>query len=84
MKLVRELEVLRERLGKTLHLDELHKGIHVGRSAVPDPGPEWVIIYRTAHGYCCMYEGAPVEFGELLDVQVWADRMDVQPYFMGL
>jgi hypothetical protein len=79
MKLAHELAVLRERLGKSLH-----QRVDPDRSGASEPGPEWVIIYRTAHGYCCMYEGVPVEFGELLDVQVWAEKMDVQPYFMGL
>jgi hypothetical protein len=83
MKLTRDLEVLRKRLGKSLHLDELRKALEAGRSPKEESVPEWVIVYRTAHGYCCMYNGAPVEFPELLDVQVWAEERDVEPYFIG-
>ncbi|EIM94741.1 hypothetical protein [Paraburkholderia hospita] len=46
--------------------------------------PEWVVVYRTASGFCCMYHGIPVEFIEMLDVQIWSEEIDVQPYFIGL
>jgi len=31
-----------------------------------------------------MYHDAPVELREMLDVQIWAEEMDVQTYFIGL
>ncbi len=81
MKLTHDLHGLRERLGKHLHLDALTKR-SAGRPA--DAAREWVIVYRTAHGFCCLYRGEPVEFAEMLDVQVWAEDRDVQTYFIGL
>jgi hypothetical protein len=43
-----------------------------------------VIVYRTANGFCCIYHGLPVELREMLDVQIWAEEMDVQTWFIGL
>jgi hypothetical protein len=43
-----------------------------------------VIVYRTAQGFCCMYNGASVEFRKMLDVQIRAEDMDVQACFIGL
>jgi hypothetical protein len=84
VKLTHELDAVRKRISKALHLDAL-KGVsgesHVARAV---PTPEWVIVYRTAQGFCCMYHDAPVEFGEMLDVQIWSEEMDVQTYFIGL
>jgi hypothetical protein len=42
------------------------------------------MVYRTANGFCCMYRDRPVDFEDMLDVQVWAEVMDVHPYFIGL
>jgi len=61
MKHAHDLEELRKRLGKSLHLRERLKALSVRQSAKQESAPEWVIVYRTAHGYCCMYDGAPVE-----------------------
>ena len=51
-----------------------------------ETGPEWewVIVYRTARGFCCMHRGVAVQFDEMLDVQLWSEEMEVQTYFMGL
>jgi hypothetical protein len=45
---------------------------------------QWVIVYRTAHGFCTVYRGQPVAFEEMLDVQIWAEERDVQAYYLGL
>ena len=84
MKLTHELDAARKRISKALHLDAL-KGI-AGEKAAPRevPPPEWVIVYRTAQGFCSMYHDAPVEFSEMLDVQIWGEEMEVQTYFIGL
>ncbi|MDE1004462.1 MAG: hypothetical protein OSB38_02275 [Paraburkholderia fungorum] len=84
MKLTHELDAARKRISKALHLDAL-KGAPAGRQAARTATtPEWVIVYRTAQGFCCMYRDAPVEFSEMLDVQIWSEEMDVQTYFIGL
>jgi hypothetical protein len=84
MKLKTEWRTLRERLKAVAHL--------TGSSAAPwahssdptvDPR-EWVIIYRTARGFCCMYRNEPVEFDEMLDVQIWSEEEDVRLWFIGL
>ena len=67
-------------------------GEHVQAKLLDSGGPaayeqddrEWVVIYRTAEGFCCMYRGLPVNFEDMLDVQTWTEEMDVRPYFMGL
>ncbi|TCG05986.1 hypothetical protein BZM27_29695 [Paraburkholderia steynii] len=84
MKLAPELKNLGRRLSRALHLDELRTAIGTNQADQSTPDPEWVIVYRTANGFCCMYDDAPVEFVEMIDVQVWSEEMDVQPYFMGL
>ncbi len=68
-----------KRIGKALHLDALK-----GSSTETEAGPEWVIVYRTAQGFCCVYRGEAMDFDEMLDVQTWAEEMDVQTYFIGL
>jgi hypothetical protein len=83
MKLAPELKSLRHRLGQTLHLGELRNAIRSMQTMQPGRDPEWVIVYRTATGFCCMYHGAPVSFVEMLDVQIWSEEMDVQPWFIG-
>jgi hypothetical protein len=75
VRLTHGLDAARKRIGKALHLDEL-----AGSGA----DPEWVIVYRTAQGFCCIYHGTSVDFTEMLDVQTWAEEMDVQTYFIGL
>lgn len=79
MRLAHGLDAACKRIGKVLHLDALK-----GSSSRTGADPEWVIVYRTAQGFCCLYHGAAIDFGEMLDVQIWAEEMDVQTYFMGL
>jgi hypothetical protein len=45
---------------------------------------EWMVVYRMAGGFCCMYGGRAVDFEEMLDVQLRAEEMDVRTYFMGM
>jgi hypothetical protein len=45
---------------------------------------EWALVYRTATGFCCVYHDRSVEFNEMLDVQIWAEENEVQPYYVGL
>jgi hypothetical protein len=79
VRLPHGLDAARKRISKALHLDELTAAVS-GKGA----DPEWVIVYRTAQGFCCVYHGTPVDFTEMLDVQIWAEEMDVQTYFIGL
>ncbi len=84
MKPTHDLDGLRRRIGKALHLDYLKLfsgGTGIGK---PEPVPEWVIVYRAAHGFCCIYRDESVELHEMLDVQIWAEEMDVQTWFIGL
>ncbi|MPV66908.1 hypothetical protein [Burkholderia sp. BE17] len=84
MKLSVELAVLRRRLAVALHLDDWKEVLAGNLQDVASDDREWVIVYRTANGYCCLYRGKPVEFDELSDVQSWSAEMDVRTYFMGL
>ncbi|MFM0339803.1 hypothetical protein [Paraburkholderia fungorum] len=84
MKLIHDVDVACRRLGKVLHLDTVRRAFEVQSGAEADAQPEWVIVYRTARGFCCMYRDVAVEFEEMLDVQIWSEEMEVQPYFIGL
>lgn len=84
MKLTRNLDALRRHIGKALHLDALTRASGAGETGKPESAPEWVIVYRTAQGFCCIYQGVPVELHEMLDVQIWAEERDVQTWFIGL
>ncbi|MBU7442294.1 hypothetical protein ACT2FY_36265 [Paraburkholderia fungorum] len=79
MRLAHGLDAACKRIGKALHLNAL-KDLSTRSQA----DPEWVIVYRTAQGFCCVYRGLAIDFGEMLDIQVWAEEMDVQTYFIGL
>ncbi|MBB5467491.1 hypothetical protein HDG32_003614 [Paraburkholderia sp. CI2] len=84
MKLKTEWRTLRERLKAAAHLADAGS-TREDRSpdATPDPR-EWVIVYRTERGFCCMYRGEPVEFDEMLDVQIWSEEEDVRLWYFGL
>ncbi|MBY4868288.1 hypothetical protein DIE14_35785 [Burkholderia sp. Bp9017] len=84
MKLSVELAVLRQRLAVALHLDAWREVFAGNQEDEASDDREWVIVYRTASGYCCLYRGKPVEFDELSDVQTWSAERDVRTYFMGL
>jgi hypothetical protein len=83
MRLRAELAALRRRLAVALRLDQWPEESLAGRASEPDDDREWVIVYRTANGYCCLYDGQAVEFDELADVHSWSDEMDVRTYFIG-
>lgn len=84
MKFSVELAVLRRRLAVALHLDDWKEVLAGNLQDDANDDREWVIVYRTANGYCCLYSGKPVEFDELSDVQSWSAEMDVHTYFVGL
>ncbi|WP_433696090.1 hypothetical protein [Paraburkholderia phenoliruptrix] len=84
MKLTRELSGLRDRLGKALRLDGIEQVFARKGLARAEDAPQWAIVYRTANGFCCVYRGQAVELPEMLDVQIWAEEMDVQTWFIGL
>jgi hypothetical protein len=84
VKLTNELDAARKRISKALHLDAWMGVLGNRWAARETPTPDWVIVYRTAQGFCCIYHDVPVEFSEMLDVQIWAEEMDVQTYFLGL
>lgn len=84
MKLKTEWHVLRERIKAVAHLLEPEevRSPHAGSEDVD--ARQWVIVYRSANGFCCMYRGEPVEFCEMLDVQIWSEEEDVRTWFIGL
>jgi hypothetical protein len=83
MKTGSGMHTVRERVRELLHLDALKGHARTEAApAVPD-APQWVIVYRTATGFCCVYRDEAIGFHELVDVQLWAEEMDVQPYFIG-
>ena len=84
MKLIHDAEAVCKRLGKALHLDMLRRTLEARSVADATSNPEWVIVYRTAQGFCCMYHGDAVEFEEMLVVQLWSEEMEVETYFIGL
>ncbi|MGA7782213.1 MAG: hypothetical protein WCA85_31495 [Paraburkholderia sp.] len=84
MKLTVELNAARKSISKALHLDVLKGILSEQRARTEAPPLDWVIVYRTAQGFCCMYRDVPVEFEEMLDVQIWSEDMDVQTYYIGL
>jgi hypothetical protein len=79
VRLAHGLDAACKRIGKALHLDALK-----GPSSRREADPEWAIVYRTAQGFCGVYRGEAIDFSEMLDVQIWAEEMDVQTYFIGL
>lgn len=82
MKLKAEWREVRTRIEAALHPAKQHHTPGVAGTVEDDR--EWVVVYRTANGFCCMYCGLPVDFEDMLDVQTWADEMDVRTYYMGL
>lgn len=85
MKLRHDVDVAYRRLGKLLHLDTFRRAFETHASAAGSSRTtEWVIVYRTAKGFCCMYRGTVVEFRDMLDVQIWSEETEVQTYFIGL
>ena len=82
MKLKTEWDTLRRRIEEAFHQAKLRDS--GGPAGFGQDDREWVVIYRTAEGFCCMYKGLPVNFEDVLDVQLWTEEMDVRPYFMGL
>lgn len=82
MKLKSEWDTLRRRIEEAFHHAKPHDCADLAGYGQDDR--EWVVIYRTAEGFCCMYKGLPVNFEDMLDVQIWTEEMDVRPYFMGL
>ncbi|WP_156883754.1 hypothetical protein [Paraburkholderia sp. SOS3] len=83
MKLKDQLESFGHRMRQRLHLDTLGDAIRTMQTAEVDVHPEWVIVYRTAGGFCCIYRGKAFDFAEMLDIQIWSEEMDVQPYYIG-
>jgi hypothetical protein len=79
VRLTQRLDAARKRIGKALHLDEL-----TGAGSAAGANLEWVIVYRTAQGFCCVYHGNPVDFTDMLDAQIWAEETNVLTYFIGL
>ena len=83
MKLVHGLDVVRKRMSKVFHLDALKRASGVGALAKAEVACEWVIIYRTAHGFCCVYRGVPIDFRTMFDLQIWVEEHNVRTYFIG-
>nr|WP_241016229.1 hypothetical protein [Paraburkholderia sp. Ac-20336] len=79
-----EWHVLRERIKAVAHLLELEEVRNAAAGGEGVDARQWVIVYRTAQGFCCMYRSKPVEFDEMLDVQIWSEEEDVRTWFIGL
>jgi hypothetical protein len=86
MRLKTEWTTLRRRVEAALHQAQRQAQRHDAEdlAAYGQDDREWVVIYRTAAGFCCMYKGLPVDFEDMLDVKTWAEEMDVRPWFIGL
>ncbi|CAB3803892.1 hypothetical protein LMG28688_05864 [Paraburkholderia caffeinitolerans] len=82
MKLKAEWGAVRRRIEAALHPANRPDASDLARPA--QDNREWVLVYRTASGFCFMYRGLPVDFEDMLDVQMWAEEMDVRTYFMGM
>jgi hypothetical protein len=82
MNLKTEWNTLRTRIEKAFHQAKLLES--GDPAAYGQDGREWIVVYRTAEGFCCIYKGLPVNFEDMLDVRIWTEEMDVRPYFMGL
>ncbi|WP_161556576.1 hypothetical protein [Burkholderia pyrrocinia] len=55
MQLSVERVVLRRRLAVALHLDRWKEVLAGNLDNDANDDREWVIVYRTANGYCCLY-----------------------------
>jgi hypothetical protein len=84
MKITHHLGGARSRIARALHLDTLRRSLGAAPEAGRAAAEEWVIIYRTATGFCCLYRGMPVDFEDMLEIQRWAEEMDVNVYYMGM
>ena len=82
MKLKAEWGAIRRHIEAALHPAKTPDAPDLARPV--QDNREWVVVYRIASGFCCMYGGLPVDFEDILDVQMWADEMDVRTYFMGM
>ena len=81
MKLKSEWDTLRRRIEEAFHPANAHGCADAAGYGQDDR--EWVVMYRTVEGFCCMYRGLPVNFKDMLDVQIWTEDIDARPYFMG-
>jgi hypothetical protein len=73
---------VRRRIDAVMHYAQPHDAPDF--AAPGEDNREWVVVYRTANVFFCMYRGLPVDFEDMLDVQTWAEEMDARPYFMGM
>ncbi|SAL03289.1 hypothetical protein AWB81_06375 [Caballeronia arationis] len=83
MKMGNRLHAAREHVCELLHFDKLKRMIHSEADPERSVVAAWVIVYRTASGFCCMYRDEEIDFREIMDVHLWAEEKDVQPYFIG-
>jgi hypothetical protein len=83
MKLAYGLDVVRKRMSKVFHLNALKRAFRAGALAKAEVAFEWVIIYRTARGFCCVHREMVIDFRHMLDLKIWAEEENVQTYFMG-
>jgi hypothetical protein len=75
------VEKARHWIDSTLHWNAIKAAMHVIEH---EREPEWVIAYETASGFCCLYQGAELNFTDIEDVRSWAEDIDRQVYFIGL
>lgn len=82
MTQIQWLNAARHWIGSTLHWDAVKAAM---RDVIEQESEvEWVIAYETAKGFCCLYRGEALGFGDIDDVRAWAGDVDVCVYFIGL
>jgi hypothetical protein len=83
LKLPHGVDVVRKRMSKLFHLNALKRASGAGAQSRSEGKCEWVIAYRTAHGFCCIYRGVPIDFRTMFDLQIWVEEHNVKTYFIG-
>ncbi|MFX1670754.1 hypothetical protein PWR63_00315 [Paraburkholderia sp. A2WS-5] len=80
MKHFRWLDAAGQWIGTAVHWSDLQSALRAGLH----DNPEWVIVYETAFGFCCVYHDREIEFAHIDDFRAWAEQAGVQLYFIGL
>lgn len=84
MGFARGLHAVRRYVDHTFDLGHLKRSVRVAMRAAASSDEEWVIVYRTAQGFCCIYHDVPIDFADIEDMHAWAEDKGVQTYFIGL
>ena len=79
MRQVQWLNTARHWIGSALHWDAVKAAMMEQETEF-----EWVIAYKTAGGFCCLYKNVALDFVDIEDLRAWADEVGVRVYFIGL